>query len=171
VIPAGDRRELLRRGEPVSPRTLEGLAFRGEALDLHPAVERLTWRWFQKVFWREPGTGLLLGWNVRLHQDGPDAPSRPLERGGEPDCRWFFEVSPTRGLGGLDTVMVDYARRSGRWDPMRWIKDPLVHVTPDLLLGVSWLVVRGRVLPTPTWFTLRPEHEVRHVPAALRRAP
>ena len=50
---------------------------RGTSLGLPALVEKLTWKTFQKTFYRDPRTGRLLGWNVRLEQDGLDAPSRP----------------------------------------------------------------------------------------------
>ncbi len=166
-LPRSELRALLRGGRPVDPRALEGFAFRGTSLGLPPLVERWTWKTFQKAFWLHPRTGRLMGWNVRLEQDGVDARSRPRLRGGAPDCRWFFEVLPSRGLGGVDTALIDYARGPNPlFEPMRWVKDPLVAVGPDddLLLGVSWVVVAGGCLETPTYFSLRREHPVTHVP-------
>ena len=61
-------------GHPVDPAQLEGWVYRGTSLGLPSLVERLTWKTFQKAFWRDPATGRLLGWNVRLEQDGLDAP-------------------------------------------------------------------------------------------------
>lgn len=155
----------LRAGAAVDPRSLDGWAFRGTVLATPGLVERATWTTFQKAFRRDPSTGRLLGWNVRLEQDGVGRPSRPRLRGGVPWCRWFFEVLPSRGLGGVDSVLIDYARGPNpRWEPVRWVKDPLVDVGDGLLLGVSWVVLAGRALSTPTWFVLEREHEIRHVP-------
>lgn len=166
-LPVRDLRALFRAGRPVDPRALEGWAFQGTTLGNPAWIERLTWKTFQKVFRRDERTGRLMGWNVRLEQDGPGAPSRPRMRGGKPDCRWFYEVLPSRGLGGMDTALVDYARGPNPLlEPLRWVKDPLVAVGPgdDLLLGVSWVVVGSTCVETPTWFSLRREHPVGHVP-------
>ncbi len=173
LLPLGrrDLRDLLRRGRPVDPRALEGWAFQGTTLGVPGWVERLSWKTFQKVFWRDERTGRLLGWNVRLEQDGVGAPSRPRTKAGRPDCRWFFEVLPSRGLGGLDTAMVDYARGPNpALDPLRWVKDPLVALSAgddDLLLGVSWVVLGSSCVETPTFFSLRREHPVGHVPEEI----
>ena len=169
-LPRRALRERLLAGRPVDPRSLEGFAFRGTTLGVPAFVERLSWKTFQKAFWLDPRTGRLLGWNVRLEQDGVDAPSRPRRRDGHPDCRWFFEVLPSRGLGGLDTALIDYARGPNpALDPMRWVKDPLVAVGPgdDLLLGVSWVVAGRWCVETPTYFSLRREHPVTTVPPEL----
>jgi hypothetical protein len=76
VIRSESRSQLRARiagGHPVNPADIEGRACRGTALGLPRFVERLTWKTFQKTFWRAPGTGRLLGWNARLEQDGVDA--------------------------------------------------------------------------------------------------
>ncbi|HEY8427754.1 MAG TPA: hypothetical protein VIL20_05240 [Sandaracinaceae bacterium] len=76
------RRHLLE-GHPVDPSAIEGWAYRGTSLGLPRLVELATWKTFQKTFWRHP-SGRLIGWNVRLEQDGLDAPSRPKQRNGRP---------------------------------------------------------------------------------------
>lgn len=167
-------RERLLAGHPVDPAALEGFAYRGTALGMPGFVERLSWKTFQKTFWRHDD-GRLLGWNVRLHQDGVDAPSRPIEKGGEPWCTWFYEVVPggVPAPTGFDRgLFIDYARGPNpRLDVIRWVKDPLVALAPgdaDALMGVSYAVIGGRCLTTPTWFTLERDHAITHVPSVLR---
>ncbi len=160
------RRELKQRlaaGHRVDPSAIEGWVYRGTSLGLPRLVERLTWKTFQKAFWRDPLTGRLMGWNVRLEQDGLDAPSRPKLRGGAPVTTWFYEVLETPA--GL---VIDYARGPNPpLDLTRLVTDPLVSLEPgcaDLLLGVS----RLGPFDTPTWFMLERERRVDHVPEALR---
>lgn len=172
-------RELRARilsGFAVDPRALEGYAYRGTSLGLPRAVELLTWKTFQKTFWREPTTGRLLGWNVRLEQDGIDAPSRPIRRGGVPVTEWNYEVVAPEGVpmpAGFDRgLVIDYARAPNpRLGPVTRTKDPLVALEPgnfDELLGVSYLVIAGRVIETPTYFTLERDHHIDYVPEVLR---
>jgi hypothetical protein len=172
------RRELRERivtGHPVDPAALEGWAYRGISLGLPRLVERLTWKTFQKTFWRDPASGRLMGWNVRLEQDGLDAPSRPVLRGGRPLCVWFYEVvGPAEAPSprGFDRgQIIDYSRAPNpRLDTIGWVKDPLVALEPgdpSLLLGVSYAVVGGWCLETPTYFLLEREHPIRHVPEVL----
>jgi hypothetical protein len=47
------------------------------------------------------------------------------------------------------------------------VKDPLVALSEgdfDALLGVSYLVIAGRTVETPTYFTLERDHRIDHVP-------
>ncbi len=177
------RRELalrLRAGRAVDPRALEGFVYRGTALGMPRVVERLTWRTFQKAFWRHPESGRVLGWNVRLHQDGLDAPSRPkTTRAGDPMTTWYYELRsvetatlPSSWPQELrHSLVIDYARGNNpALDTVQWVKDPLVDVgdgSGDHLLGVSYLVLPGLCVPTPTFFCLEREAPISFVPARV----
>lgn len=165
-------RERIVHGHPVNPDALAGFAYRGTSLGLPRAIEKLSWKTFQKTFYREPNSGRLLGWNVRLHQDGVDAPSRPMRKNGRPLCVWHYEVIAPVGVPaprGFDRgLIIDYGRANNpRFDTVRWVKDPLVALTAgnyDALLGVSYVVVGGVCIETPTYFTLEREHAIQYVP-------
>jgi hypothetical protein len=170
--------ELRRRiveGHPVDPAAIEGFAYRGTSLGLPRLVVLATWKTFQKTFWRHPTSGRLMGWNVRLHQDGIDAPSRPKRRrDGSPVIEWPYEVIGPAGVpmpAGFDRgLVIDYGRAPNP-PTQRVVKDPLVALepgNPDELLGVSYLVVGGRCIETPTYFTLEREHHVDFVPEVVR---
>lgn len=171
--------ELHRRildGHPIDPRALEGYAYRGTSLGLPRALQRLTWRTFQKTFWREPRTGRLIGWNVRLQQDGEDAPSRPHLVDGRPRCVWHYEVIEPRGVPhprGFDRgLVIDYGRGANpALDPLRLMKDPLVALAPGdahELIGVSYVALGPLCIPTPTFFTLEREAPIDFVPDEAR---
>jgi hypothetical protein len=161
-------------GHPVDPGALEGWAFRGINIG-PPALQRLTWRTFQKTFHRDRRTGRLVGWNVRLHQDGENARSRPLVRDGRPRCVWYYEVIEPRGVRfprGFDRgLIIDYGRGGNRpWQSMHWVKDPLVALEPgdaDHLLGVSYVAAGRLCVETPTYFVLEREHPIEYVPEDL----
>lgn len=164
-------RARLTSGHPVDAAAIEGWTYRGTSLGLPSILERLTWKTFQKTFWRAPASGRLLGWNVRLEQDGVDAPSRPRLRGGQPVTEWHYEVVEPRAVPappGFDRgLIIDYARGSNPPGPIRMVKDPLVALEAgraDVLLGVSYLCVAGRCVETPTYFTLEREAPIDHVP-------
>lgn len=167
-------RERILSGHPVDPKAIEGFAYRGTSLGLPKVVEKLTWKTFQKTFHRDARSGRLLGWNVRLEQDGLDAPSRPRIRDGKPVCVWHYEVIEPRGVPmprGFDRgLIIDYSRAEGNapWESVNWMKDPLVALEPgnyDALLGVSYAVVAGRCVETPTYFTLERDHPIDFVPS------
>ena len=170
-------RQHILEGHPVDPKALEGFAYRGTSLGLPRFVERLTWKTFQKTFHREEATGRLVGWNVRLHQDGLDAPSRPIIKDGDPLCVWNYEVIEPDGVPlprGFDRgLVIDYSRADNpTFDTVRLTKDPLVALSKgsyDELIGVSYLVVGGLCIETPTYFTLEREHPITHVPRPFAR--
>ena len=169
------RAELRQRivtGHAVDADAIAGFAYRGTSLGMPAWVERLSWKTFQKTFHRDPGSGRLLGWNVRLHQDGLDAPSRPILKHGRPLCVWHYEVIAPNAAPhpkGFDRgLIIDYGRANNPWlDTVRFVKDPLVAIEPgnyDALLGVSYAVVGGLCIETPTYFTLEREHPIDYVP-------
>jgi hypothetical protein len=172
-------REHILNGHPVDPDALDGWAYRGTSLGLPSTIEKLTWKTFQKTFWRDPRTHRLFGWNVRLEQDGIDAPSRPKIRRGKPVTEWNYEViAPGAGVPmprGFDRgLVIDYSRAKNAPGPVFFTKDPLVALSPgsaDELLGVSYLVVAGRCVETPTYFTLEREQRIDFVPEVFAPGP
>jgi hypothetical protein len=164
-------REAIVDGHPIDPADLEGWTYRGTSLGLPKAVELVTWKTFQKTFHRDPDTGRLVGWNVRLEQDGIDAPSRPKLKDGVPVTEWHYEVISPEGVplpDGFDRgLVIDYSRGPNPPGIMQTIKDPLVALNPgsaDELIGVSYVAVFGRTVETPTYFTLEREARTEYVP-------
>jgi hypothetical protein len=166
------RAELRRHiveGHPVVPTAIEGYAYRGTSLGLPKVVELATWKTFQKTFWRHPD-GRLVGWNVRLEQDGIDAPSRPKLKHGAPVIEWPYGVIRAEGVpmpeGFGRGLVIDYSLAPNPPQQLL-VKDPLVALTEgdfDALLGVSYLVIAGRSVETPTYFTLERDHRIDWVP-------
>lgn len=162
-------RARIEAGHAVDPSAIEGWVYRGTALGLPSLAVKLTWRTFQKAFHRL-ADGRLVGWNLRLEQDGIDAPSRPKRRHTLPLWTWPYEVVSPDGIPtprGFDRgLLIDYSRAPNP-PQQRLVKDPLVALSEDdfdALLGVSYLVVGGRTIETPTYFTLEREHRVDFVP-------
>lgn len=168
-------RQHIVEGYPVDPKAIEGFAYRGTSLGLPGFVEKLTWKTFQKTFYRDEATGRLVGWNVRLHQDGLDAESRPLLENGRPVCVWNYEVIAPGGVPmprGFDRgLIIDYSlAKNPTFDTVRLMKDPLVALSPDSndeLIGVSYAVIGGVCIETPTYFTLEREGRIDYVPPAV----
>jgi hypothetical protein len=169
-------REVMNRGYAVDPRSLENTAYQGVSLGLPRLFEELSWKKFQKTFHRDPETGKLRGWNVRLEQNGLDAPCVPKMKDGAPFTFGHFEVVPIAetpaGLrDGFRGLMIDYGRGENGRDITSVLRDPLVAVNegdPRLLLGYSIVELGTAKIPTPTYFLLeRPEPltHVAHPPA------
>lgn len=172
-------RELLAemaRGHAVDPASLEGWAYRGVSLGLPAFVERLSWKTFEKTFHRDPATGALRGWNVRLVQRGLDAPGEPMMRGGQPLTFGHYRVVSLEGRRlphpcgpGL---LIDYGQGgNARLDVAGLLRDPIVAVnagSSDLLLGWTYIEAGPLVLGTPSFFTLERGHKLAHVAAPPR---
>lgn len=167
--------EVMNRGHAIDPRDLEGMAYRGISLGQPRLVESITWKKFQKVFYRDPSSGRLMGYNVRLEQNGLDAPPVPKTKGGAPFVFGYFEVVPCdetpKGLReGFPGLMLDYGRGENGADVTAVLRDPLVAVNegdPSLLLGYSIVELGPAKIPTPTYFLLeRPEPIAEGLPMA-----
>lgn len=160
------RRELLdtlRSGHPIEAAALDDSSYVGVSLGMPGWVDRLAWKTFMKTFHRDPDLGVLRGWNVRLQQDGIDAPPRPLERAGDRVTFGHYRVrllvageAPSNVSVGL---MLDYgAGGSSAWDVAGLLRDPLVALRPgDVTELLGWTYVRllGARIPTPSFFWLR----------------
>ena len=176
------RRELMARmeaGHPIDPRALDDTEYRGVSLGLPPLFEKLSWKTFKKVFHREPETGVLRGWNIRIQQTGRvDGPYEPQMRRGAPRTFGHYRVVPTEGFrmprpcgAGL---MIDYGTGgNGLFDPMRLLRDPIVALeagSADLLLGWSYVDLGIFRIGTPSFFTLERGGPLGHRADPPRRA-
>ncbi len=155
----------LRAGHPVDPRGLDDTDYKGTSLGLPGFVERLTWKKFRKTFHRDPKTGVLRGWNVRLEQNEYDEPSIPRMKNGEAMTFGHYHVvSPVghRVPKGCDQgLLIHYGLgQNPPFDPTARARDPLVAVNADdfsLLLGWSYVELFGMCVGTPSFFTLEYE--------------
>jgi hypothetical protein len=170
--------ELLRSGHPIDPTTLDDTLYEGISLGLGALVERLTWKKFGKTFRRDPETGQLRGWNVRMDQDGLHAPWTPTrDRTGAPLTFGHYRVvqpSGPRIYPGTDRGLLIHYGLGGnrRRDPLGRARDPIVAVNPgsaELLLGWTYLDLgRGPLIPTPSFFSLAPGESLQHSAAPPR---
>jgi hypothetical protein len=157
---------LLRQGRRVDPEALEGWLWHGLSLGLAPPLFALFGR-FGKTFHREtsqlPGrdpasVGGLRGWNVRMRQKGVEG-WVPLTFRGRTVTYGFYDVLPEpRGQLSQtypEAFLIDYGRAGNRaWDPLGRVRDWVVGVEDDLLLGRMYLSLGGRNVPTPSYFAL-----------------
>lgn len=178
-LPRRALRELMATGHAIDPGALADHEYRGTSLGLPAFVERLTWKTFQKVFCREPDTGVLRGWNVRVEQRGLGAPSQAKLRRGQPFTFGHFAViplDPTAPRRCGPGLLLDYGRGGNGFDPLHLVRDPLVALVPgsaELLLGWTYLQIGALRIPTPSYFVLERERPLTHralAPRSLRIA-
>lgn len=153
----------LAAGDPIEESALEDVEYHGTSLGLPALVEKLTWKVFRKAFHRDPDTGALRGWNVRLDQ----TTSQPRMRHGEPHTFGHFLVRSMNGyrmplrhgkrVSRPSGRMLDYGAGGNGLDPVALLRDPVVAVRvgdPSLLLGWSYLDMGAFRACTPSFFTL-----------------
>ncbi len=166
---------LLRSGHPIDASALDDTEYRGVSLGLPAIIEKLTWKTFKKVFHRDPKSGLLRGWNVRIRQDLPAERYEPMMRNDKPLTFGHYEVVSARAgqvPKGCDRgLLIHYGLgNNGRFDPTSRLRDPIVAVNQGdagLLLGWSYLELGVARIPTPSFFSLERDTKLTHrVPQA-----
>ena len=160
-----DRTQLaaaLAQGHPIASDALGNRVYRGVSLGLPEIVDRLAWKTFAKVFFRDRARRVLRGWNLRLVQTGLAGPLVPRQRRGSDFHFGHFRVEPAdryalpRPLP--QALILDYGLGGNRrLDPANAIRDPIVAVnagSAELLLGWSYLDLGVLRVGTPSYFTL-----------------
>jgi hypothetical protein len=151
-LPSAELDACMRRGATPDPDRLAGAEFRGA--NTAGWTVRARMQQFVKGFQRRPD-GTLAGYNRRVAQDGL---AGSWATPGEPFA--FFAVRPVdpaaRDNHYLQALLLDYGAGGNPWyDPSRPIRDYLVQVDDDLLLGRASLAL-GPLRPSPTYFVLEP---------------
>lgn len=169
-MPRSALAQVMREGHPIDPRSLDDTEYRGISLGLPAWAERLSWKTFQKTFHRDPATGELRGWNVRVEQRGLDAPSVAMTRDEAPVVFGHYRVVdlPPGGAprGIVRGLLIDYTPAGGG---MSRVRDPIVAVhagSVALLLGWSYVDLGFARMPTPSYFVLEHERSLTYVPSA-----
>ena len=75
-----DLHAVMREGHPLDLDALDAVHYRGIDLSLPDVLHRLLWETFVKAFVRDPDTGDVRGWNVRIEQTGHTGSLVPLRR-------------------------------------------------------------------------------------------
>jgi hypothetical protein len=161
--------ETMRTGYAIDPNGLDDTEYKGVSLGLPALVVSLTWKTFKKVFHRDPKTGHLRGWNVRIEQNEPDAYA-PKRKNGQPATFGHYRVAALEGYRmpqRLDRgLMLDYGLGGNApWDFISRVRDPIVAVNPEgsrLLLGWSYLDLGALRIGTPSFFSLERDIALTH---------
>ncbi len=147
-----DALEARMKGGSPAPSDLAGV-WHGLALGLLPPLEALFGR-FAKVF-AATDSGLI-GWNLRMKQN---ARYEPLRFCGSEFTYGRFGVDRTpahhEALAYPGALLLDYGVGSP-FDPLSRVRDFIVEVDHDLLLGRMFLALpwRSSLLPTSSYFAL-----------------
>jgi len=164
---ARDLHAIVERGAPLDLDALADTTYTGVDLSMPAWFHRLMWRSFRKTFHRDPQTGVLRGWNVKVEQTGWEQPPQPKRNAqGQPLTFGHYEVRSAEGLrfprGWKGGHYLDYRVAGNRFAdfPARAGYCPLVSVNPgssDLLLGWEVFNVGGLQIPLQDYWLLRRE--------------
>ncbi len=158
---------IVQRAAPLDPDALADSAYTGVDLSLPGWMTKLLWKSFRKTFHRDPATGVVRGWNVKVEQTGWDAPPQPKRDGaGRALTFGHYELRDATGLtfprGWKGAHYLDYRfAGNGFFDwPARTGYCPLVAVnegSSDLLLGWEIFRVAGVSVPLSDFWALKRE--------------
>lgn len=158
--------EVMRRGFPLDFDAIADTTYTGIDLSMPALFHRLMWKSFRKTFHRDPVTGVLRGWNVKVEQTGWDTPPAPLRKGnGERITFGHYEVRAADALrfpkGWSGAHYLDYHVAGNTFlDLARVARCPVVTVNEgdsNLLLGWEVLHIAGVFVPIRDFWALKRE--------------
>lgn len=160
-----ERKQVMMNAYPFDADALDNKMYRGIDLSLPKIMNMILWKTFRKTFVRDPQTGDIRGWNVRMEQTGWDGPGVTKKKNGKQISFGHYRVRPAKGIkwpsGWAGEQYLDYHVAGNPWyDPGAPGFCPLVAVNKgsnDLLLG--WEIVKfGPVwIPLPDFWALKLE--------------
>ena len=163
--------EVVAAARPLDPDALADTQYQGIDLGMPAVFHKLMWRTFRKTFHRDPATGTIRGWNVRMEQRGVEGPQAPMTdaRGG-PRTFGHYVLRPGDDLtfprGVRSPWVLDYGIAGNPWwDAARLGLCPLVAVnegSSELLLGWEVFRVGPAWVPLPDHWILRREGPLDH---------
>lgn len=164
---SADLHAIVQRGLPLDLDAIADTAYTGIDLSMPAWFHKLMWKSFRKTFHRDPRTGVIRGWNVKVQQTGWDRPPAPkLDGKGRPITFGHYEVRPAAGSrfprGWQGGHYLDYRVAGNRfldW-PARAGYCPLVSVNEgdsELLLGWEVFHVAGTAIPLNDYWVLKRE--------------
>lgn len=168
--------EVMEQGHPLDFHAMAETQYLGVDLSLPGFMRKLLWHTFRKTFHRDPETGVLRGWNVKMEQNGIDGPAVPLtDRRGQPKTFGHYQAKSAVGIefpkGWQGPNFLDYgAAGNPFFDVARLGYTPLIAVnegSSDLLLGWEIFKIGPAFLPMPLYWALRlqgPLERVEKVP-------
>lgn len=168
-----DLKQLLIQSHPIDMDALAGSVYKGTSLGMPGWVDKIAWKTFAKTFYKDPNTGQLRGWNIKLKQGTGDS-VEPLTSRGKPKTFGHYLVREAKDykmpVPCHHGLMLDYGLGANpRLDPARFIRDPLLSIQPgnaDFLIGWSYVDIRGKLVGTPSFFVLERHGPINFIPGS-----
>jgi hypothetical protein len=159
--------EIVRQANPLDLDAIADTTYTGIDLSMPDWFHKLMWKSFRKTFHRDPVSGRIRGWNVKVEQTGWETPPLPKrDSKGRALTFGHYEVRSAQGVrfprGWTGPHYIDY-RMAGNhfWEfPANAGFCPLVSVnagSSDLLLGWEVFNVAGLRIPLNDFWVLKRE--------------
>ena len=166
-----DLYRVVQQGHALDTDALADTTYTGIDLSMPDLFHKLMWKSFRKTFHRDPETGALRGWNVKVEQTGWDTPPAPKrDKHGRPLSFGHYEVRSATGLhfprGWRGGHYLDYGVAGNLPSdfPARAGYCPLVSVnagSSELLLGWEIFKVGPVFVPISDFWVLKREGALR----------
>lgn len=164
--------EVMERGHGLDTSAMADTQYLGADLSLPPLLTKLMWKTFRKTFHKDPATGDLRGWNVRMEQTGVQGPRVPMtDKRGRPLTFGHYHVKSAAGVrfprGWRGQHFLDYGAGGNPFlDFARLGYTPLVAVnegSSDLLLGWEVFKIGPAFLPMKLYWALQKDGALEEV--------
>jgi hypothetical protein len=173
--------EIVQRGHALDTDALADSTYTGIDLSMPDLFHKLMWKSFRKTFHRDPVSGALRGWNVKVEQTGWDTPPEPKrDKRGQALTFGHYEVRSATGLsfprGWRGGHYLDYTVAGNLTAdlPGRLGYCPLVSVnegSSELLLGWEVFKVGPVFVPLQDFWVLKREGALRPEDVVARPVP
>ncbi len=173
--------EVMENGHPVDPKDIEGFEFKGTNVGVPKLLEMFAQK-FKKCFYRDPITGELRGWNLKIEQDkNLDGSWTPTSDDIRKTAHGFYKVYPAVDDETFNhysqALLINYGEGDNpALDVTALLRDYIVCVNEGdetLLLGKAYLDFGLFNLPSQGFFILVkdcPLSDVANPPANILEA-
>ena len=164
--------EVFKNGHHINVNELSNAQYLGVDLGMPEWFHKLAWKTFRKTFYKDPATGVIRGWNVKLEQTGYDFPTTAKKNSkGEELSFGHYHLLPAAGKkfpkGWQGENYLDYGvARNPRFDVAALGYCPLVAVnegSTDLLLGWEVFKIGSLFVPLDDYWVLKREGDLKVV--------
>ncbi len=161
--------EVMKNGHAIDSNAVAGKMYLGIDLSLPPIMHKILWKTFRKIFYNDPQTGRIRGWNVRLKQTGLNPPTTALiDKKGNQISFGHYELLDAKGKkfprGWEGDQYLDYTVIGNKWHDLGKLGYcPLVAVNNssiDLLLGWEVFKIGPVFFPLNDFWLLQLEGEL-----------
>ncbi len=170
--------QVFQNGHPIKTEELDNTQYLGIDVGMPSWFHKFFWKTFRKTFYRDPETGILRGWNVKMQQQGCDGPQTPKkDKNGKDLSFGHYHLLPAKGKkfpkGWQGADYLDYGVAGNKaGDPAALGYCPLVAInegSTELLLGWEVFKIGSLFIPLSDYWILKKEGPLEKVEPVPRK--